>query len=567
MVMEAAWKRIIGELRVAHSHDFESKLLPYLRVLWPTLIKPTGLQELDRFGVDMCTADAPANHEVIVQAKGFRIEESLTENQVNNQILPSIQKFRNSPVSCKKYVLIHNRYCKDQELRERIFLELQSLRDSGSAIETEFWDLNNLVAELRDKLDQLIRNKLRDRSRQVAIDHHKFFFGDSILPRVPLRTYEWDPVSAMPTQQNRGNFTDDSASQVIASPRSTRYSLLTGSFGIGKTTSIIGATDSGQRNVIYVRAPDIQRSAGSQGTNFLMRNIGSSLNLLEDLPPDSSEVISSTLGVLLGRILRQADDSFVLVIDGLDEHPFYSTVNGLQWLSNELAELRCPVVLATRLEHLDHLMGNYRVSLEELSKKGGANRAVRVVELGQWGSSHALDFLNLIRQQVDENERQRINLLAERIIDSSDPNFVTLISHPLFLNMTLDLFMYGLTDLIVDQNELMNLWIIKKIERDISVPRLRLEGSIDIDRYIHGMIATMQKIAADSVISSGSARAYVDEFDLEPALETARKSTGLAELDSASFITTSLFVPVNGAHPARPKIRFFHRRIQEYLAA
>jgi len=49
-----------------------------------------------------------------------------------------------------------------------------------------------------------------------------------------------------------------------------------------------------------------------------------------------------------------------LIIDGLDESRTYASARGMTQLTNELAELRCPVVLVTRKSHFDSTFGNLK---------------------------------------------------------------------------------------------------------------------------------------------------------------------------------------------------------------
>jgi hypothetical protein len=53
------------------------------------------------------------------------------------------------------------------------------------------------------------------------------------------------------------------------------------------------------------------------------------------------------------------------VIDGLDENRLYGRAEGIRQLSNELAEVGCPVILTTRREHLD---STFSVSVSLLAR-------------------------------------------------------------------------------------------------------------------------------------------------------------------------------------------------------
>ena len=393
-------------------------------MLWPNLIRSTRLGTLDRYGIDLCTAEEPLMHSVAIQAKGFKIEDNLTISQVEKQILPSINKFKASPVQCETYIIIHNRHGDDSYLREKIESELSSLIDNQSARFTYLWDLSKTLKELKTGIDKTVRNKLRERSQAILDENNSmFYYSSSYIDKVPASVSEWQTNSRTPPQKN-SRFLDQSASKLISSSSSARYSLLIGSFGIGKTTTVLHATSNKDLDLIYIRASSILREAGSQGTNFLMLNVGKTLDLFDHLPMDTATVLEPVIGAVLGRILRQPDDRFAVLIDGLDEHPFYSSAKGLQWLTNELSELRCPIVLTTRTEHFEHLLGNYRIAMDSLSKKGGARRPIRVVELGQWSTKNALNFLQLVESNAKSKHKESITALLKKIDENSKGPYI-----------------------------------------------------------------------------------------------------------------------------------------------
>lgn len=88
--MERAWNRAIGQLAAATGDEFERTALHYLRVIWPEMVQAPRMQGLDRRGIDLLCADTHTHFTVVVQAKGFKVDQDLTRSQVDKQILPSI---------------------------------------------------------------------------------------------------------------------------------------------------------------------------------------------------------------------------------------------------------------------------------------------------------------------------------------------------------------------------------------------------------------------------------------------------------------------------------------------
>jgi len=222
------------------------------------------------------------------------------------------------------------------------------------------------------------------------------------------------------------------------------------------------------------------------------------LDLLEGFPEETAHALSPLMGATLGRIFRQPKNPFLLVIDGIDEHPFYATTFGLQSLTNALAELEVPIVLTTRKEHYYSLAGNYESAMEDLSKKGGMDRRVELIELGSWKAYHAQQLLEKAKKKVctiGRDKVEQIDLLMQLFDDSGSSQASGLLQHPLFLHMTLDLIMSGVDWQKLEEKQLIEIWCYKKIERDLKTPRLGYGAQFDILYYAEGMMQGMEEIA------------------------------------------------------------------------
>ena len=181
--------------------------------------------------------------------------------------------------------------------------------------------------------------------------------------------------------------------------------MLIGSFGIGKTTVCLNAANDKDLGVVYARAQNIVRLGGTIGENYLLGKIGEDLDLFADLLEGTAAVLRRDLGPTLARILRNNEQEFLLVIDGLDEHPFYSTPLGLHTLTNELAALRCAIVLTTRREHFDLLANDFGRVLQGISSANGLARDVEVgmfTEEGNRGDRAIREIESLHFGEVDD---------------------------------------------------------------------------------------------------------------------------------------------------------------------
>lgn len=564
--METVWHEVRGKLSIASGDDFERTALHYLRILWPTLIQSPRLQQLDRYGVDLCVPESDSHFAVVIQAKGFKVAEELIKSQVTDQILPSIQKFLGSPLSCDHYVLLHNRDGSERTLAALIQEKLDGLIQAGKAKHVQLWDRDIFIKEIRNRLETHIRAKLAERSQHLLQQHSQFFhFGNLFVSQVPLRQFGWKPDQPFPKEFVDGEFVDADIARLIASPRDVRYSLLIGSFGLGKTTATLRAAGTHGLLIIYVPAHTIVRQHGGYGTNALLRNFDTELNLLDDFLPDTAEVLKYLIGAALGRLLRKADDQYALVIDGLDEHAFYGTVQGLQWLTNELADLRCPIVLTTRREHFLSRIGDYELAADTLSKKNGARRTIEILELGAWTHTQAHELLERAIERLDNaTQISDVRRLRVQLDSSSSRLSANLLNHPLFLQMTLDLIVEGEDWLFEDEDRLIEVWIHKKIKRDLRLPRLKENWSIDVECFVAGMVEAMVQVAIEMHRSEFTPQ-ETDTMPVDRVLAIVREAVGIPELDATTMLTTSLLVPVNRRQGKLMPVKFFHRSIQEYL--
>lgn len=567
--MEAIWHTLKGKFSITSGDEFERLVLHYLRILWPTMNQSPRLQHLDRFGVDLCVPGKEDGFfDVVVQVKGFKADEKLLESQVKNQIIPSIKKFQSSPLKCYRYILLHNRDGSDRKLAYDIENCLNELVTGGSAKEAQLIDRDNFISMIREGINTLFREKLNKRSILLQKEQESFFhFGNLFVQQVPVARHQWRPDLSIRPEFTDTNFTDADVVDLISSRSKVRYAILIGSFGIGKTTMALRSAIARDHSVIYIRAYTVHNNyMGGRGTNVLMRNLNEELELLEDFPPDTAETLNVLVGPALGRILRQNHSEYVLILDGLDENNFYSTPQGLQLLTNELAELKCPIVLTTRKEHFVTLMGNYELAIEKLSKKGGARRSIDVMELGSWTSRQAKSLLqSAISNASTVKQKNKIQQLYDRLNSNAQGLFLDLLKHPLFLQMTLDLIVDGVDEWIEQKHILIEMWITKKIRRDFLVPRFDPRLINDVDAYVINMINAMTAIAREMVSQDGDTKLLLDSIPAENALKIVRHHVGVPDLDIATMLNSSLLVPVNRRHGTVLNVKFFHRAIQEYL--
>ncbi len=445
-------------------------------------------------------------------------------------------------------------------MRKQINSALQGLVRNHKAKRVLLWDRSAFIKVVRIRLHDIIRVKLHERATEVSKEHQNLFhFGHLYVDQVPLAQSHWQPGSAIQNDHSAVPFHVQDISSLIASHRQVRYTLLTGTFGIGKTSAVLQAARRQDAQIIHVAAHQIEISHGSGGTNHLMTHIAASLDLLDDFSPDTSEILRNVCGAALANALKQqAENPFVLVVDGLDEHSFYGTSQGLQWLSNQLAELRCPIILTTRREHFFTLFGNYGLALDNLSRKGGASRVIELWELGAWDVKQALQLLDLAKGCRPHLSVQ-IDALAHSLQDSNTYLASALLAHPLFMQMVLDLIVDGQLWETRNADDIIDMWIRQKILRDLRSPRLTIGSEMDVLAYVDTMMQIMQEAALRMAQHEDGT---LDEKELAKILSSYPELDGCS---TAQLMATSLLIPVGRRRNSGLRIKFFHRQILEFF--
>ncbi|MBD8544821.1 hypothetical protein IFU00_21320 [Oxalobacteraceae sp. CFBP 8761] len=563
--MKIAWRKLLGRLKISTGDDFERTVLPYLRVLWPAIIASPRLMQMDRKGIDLLVETGSTKHfEVVVQAKGFTIEEEIQEQQVRKQIIPSIRKFAKSGLTCDTYVLLHNRNEAKKAEADLIQVELDLLIANGKAKNFKVFGREVFVSAVETHLTEKIRNKLNERSLVLLKNHLDYFhFGNLLVSEVPVTHSRWAPSAFTGPSISVESSKTCNAAEFVAPNAKSRYSLLIGSFGIGKTTTALQLASAVGFSVVYIPAAAITAHLDGLNTNLLLRRIISAIEVLEDFDEQDAIVLTNVAAVVLNKLLTQQNHRFLLVIDGLDEHRSYGTAAGLNALTKELTDIQCPIILTTRKEHFEALSGNYASIFDGVSKIKDPKRHIDVFELGNWTTEQGLNLLTAALSRVSEqSQKHAINELILSVKSSDRALSRDLLSHPLFMQMTLDLIFENQEWDLANQNILIEHWCRSKINRDLMLPRVPIEGDFDRNEYVSNMLSAMAQVSNFMKdVESGEMLESIDVNCILPIVtETLRMN-----INSSTLVLTSLLVPSQMRRGSIMKVKFFHRSIQEYF--
>lgn len=565
------WTKKSGELAAASARDFERLALPLLRIFWPTLIHPRELSGLDRAGIDLVVWSDSGEFPVVVQCKGLYQEEKLVSTQLP-QIQKSIESFKNSNFKCQKYLLVHNRTGEDRTAHEEILAHLSELVKTGRANEAELWDRQTFLKKVKLKLKEEIANRIVERTQALIEANKRFFrFGGVHVDPVPLTFERWKFGQDGEIERDLTEPKKFSPSQALGVRKRTKWTLLIGHFGLGKSTFAMHAATSVTEKLVYVHSSDLPGKEGTVGTNYFMQEVLRSHPLFDELDDATATEVNMLGGTLLRELLSKNEPEFSLIIDGLDESKRYSSAQGLMQLTNELEELRCPKILVTRKEHFETTFGNFKAALsqmsfDDMSVKGGSKRQARICCLEEWTNAEVIGFLTQCYQCAQESERTHIQTLIEGIKRSKfEEKLGSLLRHPLFLQMMVSVASEG-NSIPENPAALIDSWVTLKIRRDIRVGRPSPWKIDDIDFFVEEVIEAMENIAlemTDVIDNKIELREDISEKGLSVLLATM----GHTDVETSIFVNVSLLVPTCRRQGKSLNLKFYHRVLQEYFLA
>lgn len=562
-----AWKQLRGEIGSATRLNFERLALSLLRLIWPELFRPPEGDQLDRAGVDLASGLEGTHLACAVQCKGFHAAEQLTPDNYR-QIRASVDTFLQSPFTCDEYVLFHNRDSRDQELSAAIEADLDRLVRAGKAARVKVWDRQTFIRDYSKEVRRHLTERLAQHSERTLERMSRIFdFGDIYVPEVPVSEQRLTLVRGeRPKIEVVAPAALREPAKLIGSPSRTRWTLLMGLFGTGKSSAALRAAQHTKRLLIYTRCADMRARDGGVGTNSLMESVIRSLALYEDFDEEARARLVRLSGTLLRAALVDDENSALLILDGLDENRDYATPRGVMTLSSALAELRCPILFTTREEHFHATFANYENLLEDHSTKGGARRDARLLRLEPWGDAQVGQFLDLAaRRSPAENEtlsRLKARLEAGDVQDRE----LELLRHPLFLQMIAALAANG-EQAGTTAADVLGKWTYLKMSRDLASDRVLPSDVYDARDYVAAMAGALERIAGAMVEHRTGSAVLTESVAEEVVIGAVADAFPGQPQNLLTATSASLLIPSGPRAGHRTQFMFSHRIFQEYYLA
>ncbi len=562
-----------GRLSVTQGDGFELAVLPLLRVLWPGLRQAPRLQAWDQRGIDLFVWADSGPFPCAIQCKGFKVQE-LGPRQIRD-IERSMRKFLRSDATAGTYLIVHNRDGRNRELARRVNVLLEHIVRSGKARQAYLWDRQEVVRRAFGGMEAVLERALQSRSRGLA-EHFAglFRFAGCHVDDVP--------VSERTLTFRRGMAADlgDLQGPILRNPTAlleeasgTKWIMLSGQFGVGKTTAALAAATGSRRPTVFVPCQAVAADVFTAGsTNGLAKHIVNSLSLLDEVNEQDRLPLTGMASAVFSYLLRKPNSPFLFVLDGLDEHHVLATLSGLQRLSNQLAEFSCPVVLTTRREHLDSMLGDFNTAFSELGSKFAKVRQATVFYLDQWTQREVTAVVQRAALVIDDEERDRFKALAAAVDTGTQP-YGDLIFHPLFLQFILEDVAEGRVA-PANRARLIQNWVERKIRRDretwvpnAAAERVQVRAHMDTDEFVERICTAMAGIATEMSLERDGQRQLAEGLAADRIVAIVREEMGGGDVNLLPVLLNSVLTTLGPRRGARIQVGFALRVLHEYFAA
>jgi len=496
------------------------------------------------------------------------------EGAETQRSLAAIRGFARSGQRTGIYLVIHNRDGRNSAYREAIQPDLDVLVASGQVERAEIWDRQRLLREAFNGMLRYVFAAMQQKNLSTApieaLTEH--------APYSPLENVPYS-VSSLIFNQYQLTSVKDLGDQ-IADPAaailhrgSGNFFLLTGSFGLGKTTAVARALAQGTAHLLYVAGARISRNNVTSTKDYLAHCINEE-ELLEAFPEEGLPTFRLLVRPVIQRIVSEPDVPLVTVIDGIDESSFLAKHGGFQQLFNILQEIKVPVVLTMRSELWDKGRVMFETAFGSAPQRvSPRNREVLRVDLLPWDDERIRLLIDRYREGLEDAEaRSRLNGLSDLLARGElDRIFGDIPRRPLFLRLLLDTVAEaGLPAGGTGRARLLHDWALLKLRRDRAAPiEAGGEGRLPLaERADSVQLAweAMLQAAAEMVEPVEGVYELTADCPLERVL---RSSESLRRIeDSLSLFLNSLLLPSAPSILGAPlKIRFAHRAFQEFFLA
>ena len=568
-------KKLIKRLSGLSGRTFQNASYDVLKNLWPDLVQSADLRDFDRAGIDLyLPQDQGGEFEVVVQAKGF--EKLEFDESHLSQCLKSVAAFRRSGHKSKLYLLVINRRFVPGALhRESLRDALATLESEGVVRRAYYLDLQRFVNFLYLHLRRVVAAEIAQRNRHLLAQFSASMGGDLYVPDVPFVVAMGRAGEDVATRASDGplRYISQHIEMRLAKQKASpagyylpkAWTLLAGEFGFGKTALMLhlaGELERAGCHALYLPVALVPPEGFATETSF----VRCVLQFIMGEKEIDSEV-AHVWDTALADILR-CDSSYVLCIDGLDEHRDAYQRNGLRQMFGCLRDLTRDVVVSARKEFWDERWGSVTEALRDESRAR--------VELGTWDDATILRYVDRAsRREDDKGGLSRLrDLVASRAYEAY---YGDIPRRPLFLAMLArDLNCSGPARRNIA--DLYRAYFLEKMGRDGLSPFLkgvvggRPEIASDRDLFDeeHRAMLMLENLAWSTCVAlEESSKVGLLEVFPEGMVADAAVRAGLPGTSVLPYLMRTILVTVRERSRNHPtlELRFAHRSYQEFFVA
>jgi hypothetical protein len=541
-----------------------SILTPFLH----PLIMSKRLGELDKLGIDAFSLNEESHDfEIVIQCKGFE-KPKFGEDQLR-QCIREISKYKEKGPPVKCYQLVLNRFVEGAE-REALTTKLEELVLAKKAQKVELLDLNKLLQKIEDLAISRITEWANYSSQNLIAQYNQRLSDVDYIPEVP---FDSGGVNSNPVQfivqkieELVGSYKQDQTSKY----RPTFSILLTSSFGFGKTRALHTITSTlSAKGYTVILVP-----AGMLEATVFSNVSGLTHSILNILLPEDEEFED-----LIIRILRDAlktklivSKNWILLLDGLDEHPSAYKTQSLYVLWQSIRDLGVPFVITARDELVDAR------PLEFSSQHGNqSSLGFERMQLTEWNDALILEFVKKYESRQASLPPPEFCKFKISLQNSGYKEiYGDIPERPLFLNMLSQDAWSG-----IEPSKKLHLlyenYFKRKFERDIhsSLEKFAVRrpstavDQLGSEEAYNRLVSMLTSLSRELLTTKLGKDPFIQkEFFTEDLLNRHLRKANLPEVLFEEILMHSLLLPAGRDRATRFRMaRFAHKSFQDWFTA
>jgi len=539
-------------------HEFQGFWVHFISGLFPIIKEVYPMGEYDKSGIDALIFDNLNNQiDTCFQCKGLELE---FEHRHEKDCLKSIDSFMKSGLKVKSYILVVNRVVKGS-YRENIESQLNELRLLGLVKHSSLLDINGLIQFIVKELTFQLKNEVKESYERFISNHARYVDLILYYPNVPFERDEKKDKNPLNYLVNHGLIIDKFEDQNIDFKVKARNFFVLSEFGFGKTTLFLHLSEAFMKKeltCIYIPISQCYNNTLTTAGDLTWRI----LELINDC-----ELERNFFNKFKSRVLKQlltSDPSYILLFDGMDEHPFLYSDKGLGVFFSTVKNFKS-CLFSMRESFWYERQGNFEMNIPKRGKKK------ETIRLSDWEKEDILNYIQLYSTNGNFVENENKELIKFKKIIEKDKyfeHFGDIPKRPLFLEMLISDFIDGSTDKIT-LTQLYEKYLYKKFTRD----RIGPFDSYSIQRplvFEGDAFLVFEKI--NNVLTSIAGIMCVDKHEIkmlpiinESIIKEALNDNKLDDI--LELLMNSILIAAGKRAYKHFNIKFSHRSFQEYYTA